>query len=316
MKSIARVRGMNLIDLRGVDLNLLVSLDTLLDLKNVTRAAEKLEVAQSTVSAQLARLRKTFDDPLLIPADTGRGMVATSRAEEFQPELKRIIKSVEQLIASQRNFDPISNTKTFNIASSDNGIIGIGLPLIETIGGTGNPGIHIAFHAYNESKIAAQMESGEIDLLIGSERMLPQTMKARKLYDERFVQLQRKGHPRGKRALDLEEYCSLDHLLVSISGGSFHGVIDEHLEKMGRKRNVVLSGQQFTLVPEILRTTDYVCTAPDRLTKRFKHALDAFELPFKAQGFSMYLAWHPRNHADQAISWIREIIIDSIEWSD
>ncbi|HDB1447958.1 TPA: hypothetical protein O6E21_000259 [Vibrio cholerae] len=104
--------------------------------------------------------------------------------------------------------------------------------MIETIGGTGNPGIHIAFHAYNESKIAAQMESGEIDLLIGSERMLPQTMKARKLYDERFVQLQRKGHPRGKRALDLEEYCSLDHLLVSISGGSFHGVIDEHLEKM------------------------------------------------------------------------------------
>ncbi|HDB1447957.1 TPA: LysR family transcriptional regulator [Vibrio cholerae] len=105
---------MNLIDLRSVDLNLLVSLDTLLDLKNVTRAAEKLEVTQSTVSAQLARLRKTFDDPLLIPADTGRGMVATSRAEEFQPELKRIIKSVEQLIVSQRNFDPISNTKTFN----------------------------------------------------------------------------------------------------------------------------------------------------------------------------------------------------------
>ena len=154
-------------------------------------------------------------------------------------------------------------------------------------------------------KINEQMERGEIDMLIGSERMVPPPMKTRKLLEERFVMAQRKGHPRGNRALGLESFCQLDHILVSPSGGSFTGFMDEHLADLKRERRVMLSVQQFTLVPEILRTTDFVCTLPSRLAQRFAASLDIFELPFEAKGFALYAAWHPRsqNAPDGTCGW-------------
>jgi hypothetical protein len=73
-KSIVGIGRINVIDLRGIDLNLLVSLDALLEEANVTRAAERLHLTQPALSTQLARLRQIFGDPLLIPSPSGRGM--------------------------------------------------------------------------------------------------------------------------------------------------------------------------------------------------------------------------------------------------
>jgi DNA-binding transcriptional LysR family regulator len=237
-------------------------------------------------------------------------MVATAKALAMAPALNVILKDIEALVRKAPAFDPGSDTRVFNIAASDNAIVALGLPLVEMVAKSAGQGVRIAFHATNANTIAQQMEDGSIDLLIGSERMVPQTIKARELFTERFVMVQRRGHPRGIGALDLEGYCKLRHVLVSTSGGSFYGFMDEHLEKLGRQRTVVLSVQQFTLVPETLRRTDLVCTVPSRLAARFSDQLDAFELPFKAQGFKLYMAWHPRNHADPAVRWLHDQLLE------
>lgn len=302
-----------MVDLKGLDLNLLTSLAVLIETRNVTHAAERLHLSQSAMSAQLARLRAGFGDPLLIPADSGRGMVATARALALAPALGGLLKDIEALVRGAPRFDPAADDRTFHIAASDNAIVALGLPLVEAVWRSAAPGVRIAFHAPETASIAQQMESGAIDLLIGSERMVPPTMKARELLAEHFVLVQRKGHPRGTDAPDLDGYCRLSHVLVSTSGGSFHGFMDEHLEKLGRQRKVALSIQQFTLVPELLRHTDWVCTVPSRLAVRFGDQLDAFELPFKAQGFTLHMAWHARNHADPAIRWLRDRLIECAE---
>ena len=82
-------RRMN--DLRAFDLNLLVTLDALLTEANVTRAAQRLHLSQSAVSGQLARLRQLFDDPLLLPADNGRGMtpIRQGRDRRARGDLER-----------------------------------------------------------------------------------------------------------------------------------------------------------------------------------------------------------------------------------
>lgn len=302
-----------MVDLKGLDLNLLRSLAVLIDTRNVTHAAERLHLSQSAISAQLARLRAGFGDPLLIPSDSGRGMVATARALALAPALDGLLKDIEALVRGAPVFDPAADERTFHVAASDNAIVALGLPLVEAVWRSAGPGVRIAFRAPEAASIAQQMESGTIDLLIGSERMVPPTMKARELLAERFVLVQRKGHPRGTVALDLDGYCRLSHVLVSTSGGSFHGFMDEHLEKLGRARNVALSVQQFTLVPELLRHTDLVCTVPSRLAARFSNQLDTFELPFKAQGFTLHMAWHARNHADPAIRWLHDRLIECAE---
>jgi DNA-binding transcriptional LysR family regulator len=296
-------------DLRSLDLNLLVSLEALLEECNVTRAAQRLHLSQPAVSAQLSRLRTVFKDPLLIPSDKGRGMVATTRALQLQAPLRALVADLRALVRAQPGFDPWTDKRTFAIAGSENGIALAGLPLMHSLKTEAGPGIRVSFRTSDASRIADQMERGEVDLLIGSERMVPAPMKAIKLVDERFVMAQRKGHPRGRRRPTLDSYCNkLRHILVSTSGGSFEGSMDEQLKQLGRRRNVVLSIQQFMLAPAILQETDYVCTLPSRLVARYAHTLDAFELPFEAKGFSLYLAWHARNQSDAAHAWLRDLM--------
>ncbi len=297
-----------MIDLRGVDLNLLVSLDALLEECNVTKAAARLHLTQPAVSTQLARLRKIFDDPLLIPADSGRGMTPSARALGLIVPLHAALNDLQAVVRQRPAFDPYQDRRHFVIAANDNAAAVLGLRLMEQLPQLAGAGIKIAFVNADQRQVALQLERAEIDLLLGSERMVPPSMKARKLYDERFVMVQRKGHPRGAGALDIDEYCSLKHVLVSTSGGSFSGFMDEHLERLGRQREVCLSVQNFTLVPDLLCNSDYVATLPSRLFARYSDRLDAFELPFQAENFSLFAAWHPRNQADPALLWLREAL--------
>lgn len=297
-----------MIDLSGIDLNLLVSLDALLAESNVTRAAARLNLTQPAVSAQLARLRQLFDDPLLIPAANGRGMTCTTRALELMEPLHAALQTLETVVRRQPAFDPLTGTRRFVVAASDQCVAVLGLPLMIEWARLAGPGVQLAFVAIESGSLAQRFERGEIDLLLGSAQQVPPTLKARKLYDERFVVAQRKGHPRGTAAFDLDSYCALGHVLVSTSGGGFFGFMDEHLQALGRSRRVALSVQHFTLVPDVLARTDYVATLPCRLAMRSLDRVDLFELPFEARGFSMHAAWHPRSHADPALTWLRETV--------
>ncbi len=299
-----------MIDLRGIDLNLLVSLDALLEESNVTRAAQRLHLTQPAVSTQLARLRQMFGDPLLIPAPSGRGMTRSVRGAELMAPLKAALAQLEVLVREQPSFDPFADTRRFAIAGSDQAVAVLGFRLMRAWPERAGPNVQLAFVTAGQSTSVDRFERGEIDLLIGSERMVPTWAKARKLYDERFVFVQRKRHPRGTSPLDLDTYCALDHVLVSTSGGSFFGFMDEHLEALGRSRRVALSVQHFTAVPELVALTDYVSTLPSRLVTHHRDKLDVFELPFEAHGFSMSAAWHPRSQLDPANMWLRETLAD------
>lgn len=296
-------------DMRGVDLNLLVSLDVLIEEANVTRAAARLGISQPALSAQLARLRDLFGDPLLVPSETGRGMLPTTRALELRDPLHAALKDLEIVVRRPPRFDPTTDERRFAIAASDNATVVLGLALIERLKATAAPGIRLSFQTARGDLIAGQLERGDIDLMIGSHLMVQPAMKARKLIDERYVMVQRKGHPRGTAPLDLVAYCALDHVLVSTSGGSFRGFIDEQLEPLGYRRNVALSVHQFILAPMVVEHTDFVSTLPERFARRFADRVDIFELPFAAQGFSLYAAWHPRSHADPAHRWLREQLV-------
>ena len=293
-----------MIDLRGLDLNLLLTLDVLLAERNVTRAAARLHLTQPAVSTQLSRLRRVFDDPLLIPAETGRGMVPSAHALALAEPLRAALKDLESVLRYRAAFEPREAKRRFVIAANDNATSVLGLRLLALLSHEAGPGIGVAFVVPDLSRIAAQLESGEVDLLLGSERMVPASMKARKLYDERFLLAQRKGHPRGTRPPTLAGYCALRHVLVSTSGGSFHGFMDEHLQALGRRRDVVASVQSFAMAVELLCTTDCVATLPSRLVACHAERLDSFRLPFKAAGFTLSAAWHPRNHADPGLRWL------------
>jgi DNA-binding transcriptional LysR family regulator len=295
-----------MMDMRGADLALLVSLDVLLDEQNVTRAAARLHLSQPALSAQLARLRALFDDALLVPSEHGRGMVATPRALELRAPLHAALEQLGQAVRQQAPpFDPRSARRTFRIAGNDNSVVMLMMDVVRQVDALGGPGLKLAFCTPEPERLVGQMERGEIDLLVGGSRFAPAPLRTRTLLTVRYRMAQRKGHPRGGGALDLPGYCALRHIIVS-TRGDFHGFMDDLLAQRGLSREVAVSVAQYNLVPPMLAATDFVCTLPARFLERFDGQLDTFALPLETQDLDLSIAWHPRGDKEPALRWLRE----------
>lgn len=287
--------------LRKLDLNLLVSLEALVAERSVTRAAKRLGLSQPAMSAQLARLRALFDDPLLVSGP--RGMVPTEKALELQPRLSEQLAGLEALLAAER-FDPASARATFRIAASDAIHAVFGNRLVARLRQVA-PGVRVALQQLNGESIGRQMEVGDVDVVMAAQKSLQETWMSRRLYEETFVCVVRQDHPVLGGPLTLEAYCALDHLLVSTSGGHFTGIVDDRLAEIGRERRVVVSVQDFMLVPQLVAGTDLIATIPRRVALEYGPALVVLDTPLPLPGFSIRLAWHPRTQRDPARRWLR-----------
>jgi DNA-binding transcriptional LysR family regulator len=292
------------VDIRRADLPLLISLDALLEDLNVTRAAKRLNLSQSTLSGQLARLRDLFADPLLIPAENGRGMVATDFALSLRPRLHQALLELHGAVAAGVEFDPATSQRTFVVAINDNAFSIIGLPVAQAILGQHGSGLRASYVAPDMGVLNSRMERGEVDIYIGAARTLPETLRQRPLVTDVLRMAQRKGHPRGTSALDLATYCGLEHVLVSPDGG-VRSPIDDRLAELGAERRVVLTVPGYNQVALLLSGADGVATLPSRLLNRYADLLDIFDLPFEYPRFTLSMAWHPRAHDDPGHRWLR-----------
>jgi DNA-binding transcriptional LysR family regulator len=295
-------------NIRPTDLPLLVSLDTLLELKNVTRAAERLHMTQPALSSQLARLRVLFKDPLLMPSETGRGMVATPRAEDLASPLREAIRKLS-LLGKDSFFDPSTSTATFRIAGDPDAINSLGAGLVGLIHAH-NPKMRLEFvHPFDGGATVDAFESGDLDLLIDHALAVPPALRLRRLRDERYVLVQRRGHPRGTSPLTLADYSNLAHVQLALAHGC-NAAIDGHLRKLGHTRQVAVTVSQYTTARDIVLDTDMVASVPANLAARDGNAgLDRFELPFALPDMALAMAWHRRSDSHGAHRWLRERVL-------
>lgn len=170
--------------LRQLDLNLLVTLDTLLAEHNVTRAAERLYLSQPSVSVQLARLREIFSDPLLLPGP--RGMQPTARADELREPLRLALEALEQAVAPSKPFDPALARHTWRIAASDYSESTILLPAIADLRSAA-PLTRLAVLQIVPSLIARQAEHGNIDLAFHISAEAPPGLRRKLMFNEHYV---------------------------------------------------------------------------------------------------------------------------------
>ncbi|KDB10485.1 transcriptional regulator, LysR family [Burkholderia sp. lig30] len=296
-------------DLSRIDLNLLVSLDVLLAECNVTKAAARLHISQPALSAQLARLRDLFGDPLLVPLQKGRGMSPTARALALHGPLRSALKTLGAVMQTELTFDPMKDERVFRVALGDNAMSAVGAPLAARVASQAGEKVRVVFNIADPERIARFMEEGEFDILIDSERAVPARLISRVLRQEDFVMAQRKRHPRGKQALDVASYCAMRHVVVSPDRDNFRGYMDDYLERLGKRRNTVLAVPQAMMIPDILQASDCVCTLPRMLLARCLDVVDVFALPFQTEPYRLSLAWHPRNDTDPAVIWLREQIV-------
>ncbi len=291
----------------GVDLSLLRVFRALFETHHVTQAAHRLEITQSATSHALARLRRVFSDPLFVRAP--RGVVPTARALELGPEVISILQRIETLRAPTGPFDPGRLSRRFVIGGADVVEVVFLPKLIPLLQGSA-AGVDLAFRPTG-ANVVEQMELGKHDLAIGVFADPPPRLIVKKLFDEEFVCLLRKGHPALAKTMSVETWASLMHVFVSPSGEG-EGVVDEMLAKRKLRRRVLVRTPTFLTAPLLVESSDCVTTVPRRVAEAMSkgRALVIVPPPIKLPGFSMTMAFHERSRSDPAHAWLRDRIAE------
>lgn len=298
-----------MINLHRLDLNLLRTLNVLLSEHNVTRAAQRLNLSQPSVSIQLARLREIFADPLLLPGP--RGMLPTARGDELRGPLRDALAALELAVAPASHFDPATAVQTWRVAATDYMASAMLLPALHALR-LASPGSRLAVFELQPSRLVAQAERDDADLFFHTRDGAPPELHQRLLFRERYVLAGRTGHPALQSALSLEQFCQLEQVIVSPDGGGFLAATDTALANLGRARRVVLSVPHFLFMLEALRNSELVAVVPERLV-RGTSGLTVVDPPLAVAGFDMLMLWHERWHRDPAHQWLRQQIVMSLE---
>ncbi|QCI67115.1 LysR family transcriptional regulator [Phreatobacter stygius] len=293
-------------NLRSVDLNLLVVLDALLDEAHVSRAADRLGLSQPAASSALERCRHLFRDPLL---ERGKGMMRlTPKAETLRVPLKNLLAEATIILAPPA-IDLADLSQTVRIGMADHPATVIAGPLHHRLGLTA-PGIDVVIQPWHGASAALDaLAKGQIDLAASVFPEVGLSFRRKHLLDEHYLVLMRKGHPAAD-GFDLERWLAFPHVLVS-GRGETRGALDDALAGIGRTRRVGMVVPSFIMVPPLLAGSDLIALLPSRcLPPRWQEQFAAFEPAVAVKGFPLHLAWHVRRDQDMAVQHVAKIIQD------
>lgn len=293
-----------LMNLRRIDLNLLVALDALLAERHVTRAASQVGLSQPAMSNALRRLRHVLNDELLIR--TSVGMEPTPRALELVEPVRHILRQAERILEAPDRFDPATSTLRFRIRMSD--VLGYLLMpgLLASIRREA-PGVMLeVVHLAPVDTIRA-LESNDIDVAVSMDLELPPSIRSEVLLNDRIVCVMSKHHPLARRRMTLPNFLEQDHIKVSISpvDGRY---VDSELARLGKSRHIAVNVPHWLLVPHLLRQSTMISALSERLAERAGVGLACRDLPFPSDSFNWSLYWHRRHDATPAQTWLRTLL--------
>ncbi|MEP7296051.1 MAG: LysR family transcriptional regulator [Burkholderiales bacterium] len=295
-------------ELTDIDLNQLVLFQQLMIERRVSKVADKLGLTQPAVSNTLAKLRKQFGDELFLR--TPAGMVPTPFAELLAEPVGYALGMIHSGLNQQLRFDPASAKQAVTIGMTDIGEI-VFLPALSERLRREAPGITLSTVRNTAVNLRDDMESGKVDLAIG---LLPQ-LKAgffqRRLFQQRYVCLFRRGHALDKKRLTLADFRATEHLVV-VSAGTGHGKVDDLIRRAGIERTVRLTVPHFVGVGHILQTTDLVATVPERLAKQLAEPFGLTSLPHPVAlpEVTINAFWHAKAHRSPANQWLRGVVCE------
>ncbi len=294
-------------NIRGVNLNLLLAFDALFEEQSVTAAARRAGVTQPAMSNTLAQLRVLFGDPLFLRHRTG--LTPTTRAKELAEPIRQGLALLQSALLGS-SFDPATSERRFVIAASDYVELVVLPALLRRLEQVA-PGVRLQLRPWGLHEAPPELQRGEVDLMLGFYDKLPPNHREQKLFDDEYVCVVRRGHPKVKSKLTLARYLELSHVLVSARADS-PGSVDRALAALGKRRKVGARVSHFLTVPVLVSQTDFVAALDRRVAQVFAASLglELFAPPLKLPKGTIGQVWHARQHADPAHRWLRELIAD------
>lgn len=293
-------------NLRRLDLNLLVIFDALMAERNVTRAARRIGLSQPAFSNALSRLRHYLKDELFIRSV--EGMRPTPRALELAAEVHNALTAIESAL-DPASFEPSTALRSFTIDTNDYMASTSVVPLMRRLADEA-PGIDVRLLPPN-GRALERLDAGEADFAIGAYGELPERFGVEQLDDNVFVCVMRADHALARGKFDLERYAAAKHLLITPRGDPV-GFVDEALAQHGLSRRIALTVNQFSVAPAIVANSDLIVTLPKRIADFYAplFALAMRPSPFGTPKVfrSIDLIWHKRIGQHPAYVWFRELL--------
>ncbi len=294
-------------DITKIDFNLLKTLALLVEEQSVSRVAVRMDLKQPTVSASLKKLREIFDDPLFVRHP--HGLRPTPRTEALAPELKAWIRGLE-LIVEPPVFVPASANRTFFVVAGDYSEWIILPKLCATLAREA-PGVRIAVVHAVMGRAQKMFEAGEIDLALSVPRLSAPWLKSRRLLDDSYCVVARKGHPRIGSTLTLDDYCREPHCATVRDDNILERTTtDRILADMGRERHITYYTRNFSAALHMVENTDLIGMGLRRTLPKYPN-LKAYPVPFTLPPYTILATWHERAQLDPAHSWLRERLAEA-----
>ena len=305
-------------NLHRIDLNLLVYLDALLRERNVTQAAQQLNLSQPAMSNGLRRLRTLFDDPLLVR--TSDGMTPTDRALELEPLVRDALERIDQAVQPRAKFRPESATNVFRIMASDYAESTLFPAVLAKLRAQAPD---LTLDIMTPSDVSFQdVERGKVDMVINRFDAMPQSFHQVPLWLDSFSCLLSPNHPL-LEAFTLENYLKADHVWVSKTGmGVGVGVnpddvqrlgwVDLALNRLGKKRKIRVFTRLYQAAMTLAEENDLIVTLPSRaaLLKRDNPRLVRRDPPLEIPPLELKMAWSPLLQHNPGNRWLRRLITE------
>ena len=301
------------IDLRRLDLNLLLVFAALMRERSVRRAAARLYLGPPAVSMALARLRETVGDPLFVRA--AAGMQPTPRALALHERIAPALTDIHAAVFRTGGFDPMRAERIIRFASPDDLEIVL-LPRLLKLLEREAPGVTLVIRSADFRSAPAMLDSGDAELaLTATPVALERRHRHEVLHEEGFAAMfdpQRLGF--GAHGLTLERYLAVPHLLVSPSG-ALNGPVDRALAPLGHTRRLRMALTRFSTLPFLLRASPCLANVPATAAWYYGEAfgLAVAPLPLTTPTFGLSLVWHARDDADPAIVWFKQQVATLVE---
>lgn len=289
-----------------IDLSLIKVFIIIYQTQNISHAAERLNLSQPSVTYNLNRLRKMLNDQLFVRDKFG--VKPTKLAQSLYPSFYEAIVKIDMAIDSAKHFDSLTSSKIFRLGISDLGEICLLPSLIEYLEQHA-PNIKLEIEEIHSEKVEEWLVEGFLDVAVfnSSHTIMPK-IESRNLFEERYVCIAKKEHPRIQHKLSMEAYLSEKHVAIKSSTG--HIEIDQRLKELGHSRQIMLEVPHFSVLQNVVKHSELLVTLPSRAAKVYQQHTDIqiFELPFEVRPFNVSVNWY--NHKDDldARKWFCKIL--------
>jgi DNA-binding transcriptional LysR family regulator len=295
-------------EFRKLDLNLLKVFVALVRTGSVTDAGQALNLAQSSVSHALARLRQSLGDPLFVRGVSG--MQPTPLALELAEPIADALNNMEVVLFQDRHFDAKRSNRTFNLLLAD-ASEGMVLPHLLSRFAKLAPHVNVFVHHRDSRNYREVLENGQADLAIGQLPYLYIGFYQQLLFSQSLVCVSRPGHSLSRKVMALETYLAADHLVVDTPA-----VAELHLATAlgaaaARRKIRVRICHYFSAIP-IIANTDYIAMLPKSVVAEPLRSglIEQIPYSFEIPPFAMKQFWHARTNHDLACRWLRRTVMD------